>query len=66
MRSPGTITSVADDDKDGFYDDNISCTWEIRANGSSQYVQLYFLKMSLEISENCHKDYVKVTCQNKI
>ena len=56
----GTITSV-DEDLDGFYDDNVKCTWIIKPQTQYKMIKLEVSQMAIESSDNCEKDNIKVS-----
>lgn len=55
----GALESV-DRDLNGYYDNNVTCSWKIRVLQSTRKIQLYFLKLALQQSDDCILDHVKV------
>ena len=59
-RLAGIVASL-DVNGDGFYDDNVACTWEIRPLKTNiEAIEFFFLTLNMEYSEDCNKDFVKV------
>ena len=57
----GTIESL-DSDLDGYYDNNITCYWSIiKPDMINVTYQFYIAQMDIELTDDCHADYVEVT-----
>ena len=55
----GTLASV-DKVLNRYYDHNVMCTWEVLIQPYDKKIQLYFLDIAFQPTENCQQGFIKV------